>query len=121
MRRGTLHLVPPEVAAFGKKKPRVVLTETTRAFPKTTGTKKSADTMLDVLRREGVTRLDGVILTHTHADHTGGLKALLASDIAVDRIYASRYYVLKKEDIVTMPAVLAKALINRGMARLVTA
>ena len=30
-------------------------------------------------------------------------------------------YVLKKEDIVTMPAVLAKALINRGMARLVTA
>ena len=63
-----------------------------------TGTKKSADAMLDVLRREGVTRLDGVILTHTHADHTGGLKALLASDIAVDRIYASRYYVLKKED-----------------------
>lgn len=63
-----------------------------------TGTKKSADTLLDVLRREGVTRLTGVILTHTHADHTGGLKALLASEITVENIYAAKYYVLKKED-----------------------
>lgn len=63
-----------------------------------TGTKKSADTMLDVLRREGVTRLTGVILTHTHADHAGGLKALLASEIVVENVYASGYYTLKKED-----------------------
>ena len=63
-----------------------------------TGTKKSADTLLDVLRREGVTRLTGVILTHTHADHTGGLKTLLASEITVENIYAAKYYVLKKED-----------------------
>ena len=63
-----------------------------------TGSKKSADALLDALRKEGITRLDGVILTHTHADHTGGLKALLASEIEVENIYASRYYVLKKED-----------------------
>ena len=63
-----------------------------------TGSKKSADALLDALRKEGITRLDGVILTHTHADHTGGLKALLASEIEVENIYASKYYVLKKED-----------------------
>ncbi len=63
-----------------------------------TGTKKSADTLLDVLRREGVTRLTGVILTHTHSDHTGGLKALLSSEITVENIYAAKHYVLKKED-----------------------
>ena len=63
-----------------------------------TGEKKTADTLLDVLRAEGITRLNGVILTHTHSDHTGALKALLQSEITVDRIYASAYYVLKKED-----------------------
>ena len=51
-----------------------------------TGTKKQADTLLSALRREGVTRLTGVILTHTHSDHTGGLKALLASEIVVEKI-----------------------------------
>ena len=63
-----------------------------------TGTKKGAETLLAVLRKEGVTRLTGVILTHTHADHTGGLKTLLESDITVENIYTSKYYLLKKED-----------------------
>ena len=63
-----------------------------------TGTKKSAETLISVLQREGVTRLNGVILTHTHADHVGGLKSLLDSGITVEQIYTSKYYVLKKED-----------------------
>lgn len=63
-----------------------------------TGTKKSADKLISVLRNEGVDRLTGVILTHTHSDHTGGLKSLLESGIVVENIYTSKYYVLKKED-----------------------
>ena len=62
-----------------------------------TGIKKNAEALLDTLRKEGVTSLTGVILTHTHADHTGGLKALLESEITVENIYTSKYYVLKKE------------------------
>ena len=63
-----------------------------------TGVKKEADTLLNVLRSEGITRLTGVILTHTHADHTGGLKALAESEIEIGNIYTSGYYALKKED-----------------------
>ena len=63
-----------------------------------TGSKASADALLYTLRKEGVTRLTGVILTHTDSDHAGGLKSLLASEIAVENIYAPGFYTLKKED-----------------------
>ena len=48
-----------------------------------TGTKKSFDALYRVLRDNGVDRLTGVILTHSHSDHTGGLKKLMASDIGL--------------------------------------
>lgn len=61
-----------------------------------TGSKESAAKLLAVLAEEAITRLDGVILTHTDSDHAGGLKALLASGIEIDGIYASGYYNKKK-------------------------
>lgn len=53
-----------------------------------TGTKDSYDQLERVLEAYGVTRLNGVVITHTDKDHVGGLKKLLKSEIAVDRVYA---------------------------------
>ena len=53
-----------------------------------TGTKGSYDQLERVLTAYGVTQLSGVVITHTDKDHVGGLKKLLKSDIAVDRVYA---------------------------------
>ena len=75
------------------------------------GSEESADTLLAALEAEGVTRLTGIILTHTHADHTGGLPALLDSGITIENIYASAYYNKKKES--KHPAV--KALRNTDL------
>ena len=73
-----------------------------------TGTKDSFDKLHSVLLKNGITRLNGVILTHTHSDHTGGLKKLLKSDIAVNQVYASAFY--NKDEEGSHPAV--KALKN---------
>ncbi len=62
-----------------------------------TGKKKEFDTLYRVLKENGVEHLTGVILTHSHSDHTGGLKKLMESDITVDCVYASAYYAPKKE------------------------
>jgi len=62
-----------------------------------TGLKDTVEQVLSVLAAEGVTHLDGIILTHTHSDHAGGLKKLLASDLEIDALYASRFYVEIKE------------------------
>ena len=58
-----------------------------------TGKKSGAEQILKVLADEGITCLDGIILTHTHTDHTGGLKVLLDSDLEIGKLYASRWYV----------------------------
>ena len=63
-----------------------------------TGLKKGFDELYRVLRENGVDRLTGVILTHSHSDHTGGLKALMESDIAVEKVYTTAYFAPKKED-----------------------
>ena len=60
-----------------------------------TGTEESVDAMLKALTGFSVTRLDGVIITHIDSDHVGGLKALLKSDISVDRLYAATFYNVK--------------------------
>ena len=61
-----------------------------------TGKKKAFDQLYDVLKLNGITHLDGVILTHTDSDHAGGLKQLLASDLDIDQVYASAYYIKKE-------------------------
>ena len=53
-----------------------------------TGTKDSYDQLERVLEAYGVTRLNGVVITHTDKDHVGGLKKLLKSEIAADLVYA---------------------------------
>lgn len=63
-----------------------------------TGKKKNYDDLYAALKESGVDRLTGVILTHVHSDHTGGLKQLLQSDITVENVYASASYALAKED-----------------------
>ena len=62
-----------------------------------TGTEESAEALLAALEAEGVSRLTGVILTHTHKDHVGGLTALLSSGIEIENVYASGFYNKKKE------------------------
>jgi len=43
--------------------------------------------LLPFLRREHITRIDDVFITHPHVDHYGGLEYLLANGIRVGRIY----------------------------------
>ena len=62
-----------------------------------TGTEDSWPALRDALRAEGIIKLDGVILTHTHKDHTGGFSYLLESGIAIGQVYASGYYNKKNE------------------------
>ena len=73
-----------------------------------TGTAESWPMLQRALKVQGVTRLTGVILTHTHKDHAGGAWALAQSDIEIDHWYASAYYSEVKEK--KHPAVLAAAL-----------
>lgn len=60
------------------------------------------------LSQAGITRLDGVFLTHCHEDHDGALLALAESGIAVDAWYASPFSI-EVEDMSRHPAVLAAA------------
>ncbi len=62
-----------------------------------TGTEDSWPALRKALLAEGIAYLDGVILTHTHDDHAGGLEYLLDSEIEVGQVYASGYYNKKEK------------------------
>lgn len=62
-----------------------------------TGSEESYPALYSALKKEGISRLTGVILTHIHKDHAGGLEQLVESDITVENVYASAYYNKKKE------------------------
>ena len=62
-----------------------------------TGTEDEWPALYKVLQAEGVTKLTGVILTHTDKDHVGGFPMLVESDIEIENVYASAFYKKKKE------------------------
>lgn len=62
-----------------------------------TGLEESWGAVSAVLALHGVTRLDGVILTHTDKDHAGGAWALASSSVVVDGWYAPAYFTGVKE------------------------
>lgn len=51
-----------------------------------TGEKDGAEALIDKLNALGVTGLEGIFLTHTHSDHTGGAKKIAAA-IPVSKFY----------------------------------
>ena len=69
----------------------------TSAYLIDTGTEERYEQMVRVLRDEGITRLTGVIITHTDKDHAGGLMDLMGSGIEIENVYASEYFNKKKE------------------------
>lgn len=78
-----------------------------QAFLIDTGYAQTYPALETMLRELGVQRLNGVILTHCHDDHAGGLMPLAKSDIPVDAWYAARIYYDVKEG--EHPAALAAA------------
>lgn len=60
-----------------------------------TGTQESLPRLVKALRSKGIKTLDGIFLSHTHEDHTGGLEGLLKL-FDVKQIYASEITVNRK-------------------------
>jgi competence protein ComEC len=61
------------------------------------GPKDAWDRVAAALAHYKVEKLDGVFLTHGDKDHSGGLKALAKSDIAIEAWYASDLYDLDRD------------------------
>lgn len=61
-----------------------------------TGTKDGADDLIQTLTDLGVTKLEGIFLTHTHEDHTGGAKKI-AKAFPVSMFYRASITTLSDE------------------------
>jgi competence protein ComEC len=67
-----------------------------QAFLIDTGTEESVPFLFGALNYMGVSSLEGVFLTHTHSDHTGGMTALSRS-VPVKTLYGSLWSENKKD------------------------
>ncbi len=52
-----------------------------------TGHPDTADSLLKFLKEQRITRLNAVIITHSHRDHYGGLIPLIQAGITIDSVY----------------------------------
>ncbi len=56
-----------------------------------TGYEQTSGLLMTALEQLGISRLDGVFITHNHKDHVGGLDRLTSSKVEIDAFYASAY------------------------------
>ncbi len=70
----------------------LLLTTGDKAFLIDTGYDYTYPALEAMLKHYGVSRLDGVFLTHCHEDHEGGLDALSKSDLEIGAWYAPAIY-----------------------------
>lgn len=76
----------------------MVLTYQEYAYVIDTGYEQTWPALEAALRQFGISRLDGVFLTHCHQDHMGGLMPLANSNIEISAWYAAQIYYDQKEE-----------------------
>ena len=69
-----------------------------QAFLIDAGYEQNATAVRQMLSYYGVSRLNGVFLTHCHKDHQGGLMALAMADLTIDKWYAAELYYDEKPE-----------------------
>ena len=88
-----------EITAFNVGKADAILVRVgEKTYLIDAGLKKGFSDLEYSLWREGVTRLDGVFLTHVDKDHGGGMEQLAETDIAIDAFYASPHFFKKSRE-----------------------
>lgn len=102
------------IAVSAGKADALLLKAGDSAFLIDTGYSRSRGKILYAMELLDIRRLDGVFITHTDSDHTGGLEWLAESDIPVGAWYApSMYTGVKKEE--KHPVYKAAALRGEGV------
>ncbi|MBR4728452.1 MAG: MBL fold metallo-hydrolase [Clostridia bacterium] len=90
--------VPVELTFFNVGKADAILVCVgEKAYLVDAGLEESFGDLRAGLSREGVTRLDGVFLTHVDKDHGGGMEQLAKTEIGIDAFYASPFYFKRTE------------------------
>ena len=82
-----------EITAFNVGKADAILVRVgEKTYLIDAGLKKGFGDLAYALENEGVSRLNGVFLTHVDKDHGGGMEPLAETDIAIDAFYASPHF-----------------------------